>query len=83
MFYSLLVALVQIFLGMTFLWAPLYQRPRIFIAYWIACAWLTIAALLLALYDMIAIRAAGRHERGRLEAEYARRKCAPDDEDPA
>jgi len=83
MFYSLLVALVQIFLGVTFLWAPLLQNIWVFIAYWIACAWLTIAALLLALYDMIAIRAAGRQERRRLEEEYARRKSAADDEDPA
>jgi hypothetical protein len=82
MFYSLLVALVQIFLGVTFLWAPLLQRPWIFITYWIACVWLTISALLLALYDMVAIRAAARQERHRLEAEYARRKSAPDDENP-
>jgi hypothetical protein len=83
MFYTLLVALVLLFLGATFLDAPLRQHVWIFGGYWIVCAWLTISAVLLALYDMVAIRTAARHERRRLEAEYARQKARTDDENPA
>jgi hypothetical protein len=45
--------------------------------------WLTIAAVLLAFYDMVAIRASARRERRRLETEYAARPAPPDDEDAA
>jgi hypothetical protein len=83
MFYSLLVALVLLFLGATFLDVPLRRHIWIFGGYWIACAWLTITAVLLAFYDMVAIRAAARQERRRLEAEYVRKQVRPDDEDPA
>ena len=83
MFYGLLTALVLLFFGATFLDAPLRRHVWIFAGFWIACAWLTIAALLLALYDMVAIRAAGRRERRRVEADYFRKPSPPDDENPA
>ena len=83
MFYGLIVALVLLFAGATFLDSTLRAHVWIFAGYWIACAWLTIAAVLLALYDMVAIRAASRRERRRLEAEYLRRKNTPDDENAA
>lgn len=83
MFYCVLVALVLAFLGVTFLEAPLRRHVWVFAGYWIACAWLTVTAVLLAFYDMVAIRAAARHERRRLEAEYVRKQTRPDDENPA
>ena len=83
MFYGLLTALVLLFLGATFLDAPLRGHVWIFVGFWFACAWLTVAVLLLALYDMVAIRAAGRRERRRVEAEYLRQHLPPDDENPA
>ena len=82
MFYGLLVALVLLFAGATFLDAKLREHVWVFAGYWFACAWLTIAALLLALYDMVAIRAASRRERRRLDAEYLRKQNPPDDENP-
>ena len=82
MFYGLVAALVLLFAGATFLDAPLRRHVWMFATYWFACAWLTFAALLLALYDMIAIRAAARRERRQLEREYlAKRRL--DDEDPS
>jgi hypothetical protein len=80
MFYNLLVALVMAFLGVTFLAAVLREHIWVFAFYWMACAWLTIAASLLALYDMVAIRAAARQERRRLEAEYVRKQKEASDE---
>ena len=82
MFYGLLIALLLLFAGATFLDASLRQHVWIFAGYWIACAWLTLAALLLALYDMIAIRAAARRERRRLEREYLAQRRG-DDENPS
>ena len=83
MFYGLLVALVLLFLGATFLDAPLRGHVWVFAGYWFACAWLTIAALLLALYDLVAVRAAARRETRRLEQEYLRKQHPPDDENAA
>ena len=85
MFYALVAALVMLFAGSTFLDAPLRRHVYVFAGYWFACAWLTISALLLALYDMVAIRAAERRERRRIEREYLAEHAneAPrDDEDP-
>jgi len=70
MFYGLVVALVLLFAGSTFLDTTLRRHVYLFAGYWFACAWLTMSALLLALYDMIAIRAAERRERRRLEREF-------------
>jgi hypothetical protein len=85
MFYALVAALVLLFAGSTFLDAPLRRHVYLLLGYWGACAWLTISALLLALYDMLAIRAAERRERRRLEREYLAEhgsEAPRDDEEP-
>jgi hypothetical protein len=82
MFYGLVIAMLLLFAGATFLDTPLRQHVWIFFGYWFACAWLTLAALLLALYDMIAIRAAAHRERRRLEREYLAQRRR-DDENPS
>jgi hypothetical protein len=66
MFVLLLGALVMIFAGTTFLEDTL-GNPWHFLIYWGVCAWLTLAALLLALWDLLLVRAAARRERRRLE----------------
>lgn len=68
-FIVLLVALIMLFLGGTFLSACLLARPLLFIGYWVVCAWLTFCATLLALYDMIVLRVAASRERRRLREE--------------
>lgn len=65
MFVVVLVAVLLLFLGSTFL-APVldpHQRPGWFICYWGVCAWLTVTAVLLALFDLLIVRAQGRTAR--------------------
>ncbi|MCE9612147.1 MAG: hypothetical protein K8R23_18270 [Chthoniobacter sp.] len=69
MFYSVLVVLVMIFVGSTLLWAWLREHPILFIGYWFGCAWITLLAMLLALYDLVKVRGEMRRERRRLERE--------------
>lgn len=80
MFYSVLVALVLLFVGATFLDAQLRAHPFVFIAYWAVCAWITVLAVLLALFDMLLVRANVRRERRRLEQEYLEKH--PNDPQP-
>lgn len=68
MFIVVLAALVMLFLGSTFLSGPLGERPVLFVVFWGSCAWLTFLAILLALYDLLAVRAHARLERRRLRA---------------
>jgi len=74
MFYDVLVVLVLVFVGATFLWSWLREHPLIFIGYWGLCAWLTVLAMLLALYDMAKVRLDARRARQQLEEEYLARK---------
>jgi len=73
MFVLLLAAMVMLFAGTTFLAGDL-TMPWGFIIYWGICAWLTFAALMLALWDMLMIRIEARRERRRLEQELAKKK---------
>ena len=84
MFWGLMSALVMLFLGsVLFRWMREY--PLLFLLYWFACAWITLLAMLLAVFDLIMVRTAGRNARKRLEAEYLeelRRKKSDDTESP-
>ncbi len=71
MFYSVLVALVLLFSGSTFLWGWLREHPFLFLGYWAGCGWITLLALLLAFYDMLRVRGEVARERRRLERELA------------
>ena len=70
MFILLLAALLMLFAGSTFLSGSI-DTPWSFVIYWGACAWLTLGALLLALWDLLLLRAAARRERRKLEKEIA------------
>ncbi len=65
MFVTLVVAMVMLFLGMTFLQPLLSPRehPGWFIFFWLACAWFTFTALLLALFDLLLLRVRDRAAR--------------------
>jgi hypothetical protein len=54
---------------MSDVWAR--KHVWLYFAYWIVCAWLTIAGMLLAVFDMLIIRAAGRAMRQRIEQDIA------------
>jgi hypothetical protein len=70
MFYDVIIAMVMLFSGSSVLRGWLRANPLIFVIFWAACAWLTLLAVLLALFDLVAVRAAWRREKRRLEAEY-------------
>ena len=76
MFYTVLGALMMIFAGSTFLQALLdpKEHPIVVLVYWAASAWITLLAVLLALYDLVKVRGAARSERRRLERELSARE---------
>ncbi len=60
MFITLLVALLLLFSGSTFLHPIMRAHPLWFILFWSLVAWLTLTAFLLALFDMLIVRAQAR-----------------------
>ena len=82
MFILLLAALLMLFAGSTFLADSLTRWS--FIIYWGICAWFTLAALLLALWDMLMVRAAAHRERRRIAKEILEQEAidAHSDQEP-
>jgi MFS family permease len=84
MFYGLIAALVMLFIGsVIFSW--LREHPLLFLFYWGACAWITLLAMLLAIFDLLMVRAAAKSARRQLEHEYLedlRRKNRHDPDPP-
>ena len=81
MFVVVIVALVMLFLGSTFL-APVLDpkvRPGWFIFYWAVCAWVTVTAVLLAVFDLLLVRAQGGGN-GKLWPSGSRQAESPDDD---
>jgi hypothetical protein len=62
MFILLLVALALLFSGSTFFESALNprERPIWFILFWVACAWLTLTAMLLAIFDLLMVKLEAR-----------------------
>ena len=74
MFWIMLVALVMLFLGswlLTEKWAR--EHPWLYLIFWLICAWLTLTGVLLALLDILALRAAQRAARRVLEAQMLKK----------
>jgi len=67
LFWIVLTALLLVAGGTVFLEEWLRANPVLFVLYWGACLWLTITSLLMALYDLLAIRVEARRERERLK----------------
>jgi hypothetical protein len=74
MFWDVVVVLAMMFLGSTFFWPWLRQHPVLFLGYWAACAWLTILAALLAVYDMAKVRLEAKQAREELKRELMQAK---------
>lgn len=73
MFVTMIVALVLLFCGATFL-APVFDphvRPGWFIFYWTVCAWVTLTAVLLAVFDLLLVRAQGRAAKRALAEKFS------------
>jgi hypothetical protein len=62
MFVTLVMAMLMLFAGSTFLEPLLAPRehPAWFILFWLGCAWFTLTALGLALFDLLIVRARSR-----------------------
>jgi hypothetical protein len=72
MLWLMLAAMVMLFLGSWLMpdeWAR--RHVWLYFAYWAACAWLTLTAVLLAVFDMLVIRATARAMRRRIEEDIA------------
>lgn len=76
---SLLIAVVMLVAGLTVLrpWLNPHEHPWRFIFFWFACAWETLLVLLLALLDLLLVRAHARAARKTLQEEFSR-KATPD-----
>jgi len=74
MFITLVIAMLMLFSGTTFLQPLLSTRehPGWFLLFWVACAWLTLTALLLALFDLLMLRAQERTARKTLRQKLDR-----------
>jgi len=69
LFWIVIAALLLLGLGATLLDGWLVANPLLFVLYWGACAWLTLTAVLLALFDMLMLRGEAARERRRLKRE--------------
>lgn len=67
MFAVLLAAVIMLLAGSTFLAGTLEENIGWFLIYWAACGWLTLTTILLALYDLLAVRAESRRDRRALK----------------
>jgi protein-S-isoprenylcysteine O-methyltransferase Ste14 len=62
---SVAVALVLLVTGLTVFrpWLDPHEHPWRFIVFWLACAWETVLGILLALFDLLLMRAEERAAR--------------------
>lgn len=72
---SLLVAVTMLVAGLTVLrpWLNPHEHPWRFIFFWFACAWETLLVLLLALLDLLLVRAQARDARKTLREEFSQK----------
>jgi hypothetical protein len=71
---SLVVAVVMLVAGLTVLrpWLEPNEHPWRFVLFWFACAWETILVLLLALLDLLLVRAQARAARKAFREEFSK-----------
>lgn len=74
MFYLALGAMLMVFVGAVVIDATLREHPFVFLAYWGVCGWITMSAALLAVFDLLAVRAAARAQQRELERQLAEEK---------
>jgi hypothetical protein len=73
---SLGLTIVLILCGRTLFnaWLNPHEHPWRFVLYWLMCAWQTLLALLLALLDILMVRAEARDARKALREETQRKE---------
>lgn len=69
---SLIIAVVLMVAGLTVLrpWLDPHEHPWRFILFWLVCAWETVLVLLLALFDLLLVRAQTRAAKKLLEEQF-------------
>ena len=79
---SIVVALLFLVTGLTVLrpWLDPHEHPWRFIFFWLACAWETVLAILLALFDMLLARAQERATRKALRQQVGGDEAPTPDE---
>ncbi len=79
MFVLLVVALLLLFCGSTFLQSILnpHQHPGWFMLFWFVCIWLTSTAFLLAIFDILVVRAQVRKLKASLHSGLAQNPDSP------
>jgi len=67
----IVVSLILLVIGLTVFRSSLdsHEHPVRFILFWFACGWITVTALLLALLDILLVRAEARRARRALREE--------------
>lgn len=69
---TLVIAVVLTIAGLTVLrpWLDPHEHPWRFILYWLACAWEIVLVLLLALFDLLMVRAQTRAAKRLLQEQF-------------
>jgi hypothetical protein len=83
--FSVLIAVVMLVAGLTVLrpWLNPHEHPWRFLFFWFVCAWETILVLLLALLDLLLVRAQARAARRALGEQFSKKatRDSPDAQD--
>src|SRR4051812_33831532 len=76
---SIALAVILLVIGLTGLrsWLEPHDHPWRFVFFWVACAWQTSLAVLLALFDLLLTRAQDRAERKALREQMGQSRFAP------
>ncbi len=75
-FALLVVTMLLLFAGVTLLETTLRAHPVWFLLFWLGVGWLTLAVMLLALFDLLAVRALARKAKRNLRGDIS----PPEDE---
>ncbi len=69
---SLFIAVILLVAGLTVLrpWLDPHEHPWRFILYWLVCAWEIVLVLLLALFDLLMVRAQTRAAKRLLQEQF-------------
>lgn len=73
--FSLLITVVMLVAGLTVLrpWLNPHEHPWRFLFFWFVCAWETVLVLLLALLDLLLVRAQARAARRALGEQFSKK----------
>ncbi len=78
MFWVMLVAMAMLFAGTVFMsnqW--MRENPWTAIGYWLVCTWLTLTGMLLAVMDILVLRAIHRAARRKIERDLVEKERGP------